>query len=233
MNPYQETLRIQSKDCDPNKRLKASSLLCMHQEMCIRHTTLLGYGKEKTLEKGLLWVIDKQSYRINRLPSYDEEVILKTVPGRMLHYFFPRYFEIQDTKGNTLVKASSLWSLIDKEKRRIIDPTEYGIIIDGEDVTDFPSLPIRRNQEYENHALLKADFESSDLNGHLSNVSYVKMMLSLIDDDYLLSHSVCKMDFIFQKEIRLKEKEDFTYELRNDDFHAASKSFDIHIGFKR
>lgn len=232
MSEYKEVLRIQSKDCDANRRLKASSLLFLHQEMCIRHTTLLGYGKEKTLDKGLLWVIDKQSYIINRLPEYDEEVILKTSPGRMLHYFFPRYFEIEDLNGKPLIKASSLWSLIDQENRRIIDPTEHDIIIEGIDMDGFPMLPIRRNQEYQNHAILTADFESCDLNGHLSNASYVKMLSSLINDDYLLSHYISRMDFIFQKEIRMKEKEEFTYELNDDDFHASSKSFDIHIVYK-
>ena len=80
--------------------------------------------REKTLDKGLLWIITRQQIRLFRLPLYDETVTLSSWPGETLHLYFPRFFRLTDAAGGTLLEASTLWALMDRESRHIVFPEE-------------------------------------------------------------------------------------------------------------
>jgi hypothetical protein len=49
--------RLLASDCDAERRVKLSALLRSIEEVSIADTTRLHMGREKTLDKGLLWVI--------------------------------------------------------------------------------------------------------------------------------------------------------------------------------
>ena len=90
--PYQ----ILSSDTDANRALRLSRLFTLLQEASIAHTTLLGMGREHTLDRGLLWIVTLQRAQISRLPVYDERIVLKSWPGKTMHLLFPRYYRIED-----------------------------------------------------------------------------------------------------------------------------------------
>ena len=116
-NIYEIQLKIRSIDVDMYRRLRTSVLLSWIQEAAIAHTEALGMGREKTLDKGLLWIVNMQRIEISRLPVYDEEVLLRSWPGKSMHLLFPRYFELLDRDGKVLVSGSALWSLINENTR--------------------------------------------------------------------------------------------------------------------
>lgn len=98
------------------RKLRPSVLLRLIQEISIAHTEALGAGREKTLDKGVLWVVARMKIEINRLPSYDETVTLESFAGKTLRVLFPRYYAMLDESGNTLVKASAVWLLMDEKQ---------------------------------------------------------------------------------------------------------------------
>ena len=97
---YSESLRLRSKDVDMFRRLRLSRLFELLQEASIRHTEELGMGREKTLDKGILWVLLMQRAEITRMPEYDEDIVLKSWPGRTMHLLFPRYYSLETAAGN-------------------------------------------------------------------------------------------------------------------------------------
>ena len=131
MSIYRYSYRILSSDTDANRRLRLSRLFTMLQEASIAHTTALGMGREKTLDRGLLWIVTLQQATIARLPEYDEPIRLVSWPGKMMHLLFPRYYRIEDEAGNALVEASALWALMDEKTRRVVFPEQYGVKIRG------------------------------------------------------------------------------------------------------
>ena len=118
--PYQ----ILSSDTDANRALRLSRLFTLLQEASIAHTTLLGMGRERTLDRGLLWIVTLQRAQILRLPVYDERIVLKSWPGKTMHLLFPRYYRIEDEQGHALVAASALWALMDERTRRVVFPEQ-------------------------------------------------------------------------------------------------------------
>lgn len=229
---YSFTTTVLAKDTDLKRQLKPSSLLLFAQEMSINHTKMLGFGREKTLDRGLLWVILKERFEIKRMPFYDETIKLITYPGEMLHFFFPRHFLILGCKDEVLVKGSALWALMDEKKREIVDPKEHGVIIPGHQKGDeLPLLFSNRTPALDGFASLSASYSDCDLNGHLNNAAYLDLMMDLIPFDYLLNHQLKKIDLTFSKEIRFGETFDTDYGCQDDTYFFKSRNFLIRLGF--
>ena len=173
MSIYQYDCTILSSDTDANRRLRLSRLFTMLQEASIAHTTALGMGREKTLDRGLLWIVTLQQAKITRLPVYDEPIRLRSWPGKMMHLLFPRYYRIEDQKGNALVEASALWALMDKETRRVVFPELYGVKIRGVHTGKEIPLPLApRMPDAAETGTFTVPYSAIDLNGHMNNTRY-------------------------------------------------------------
>ena len=173
MSILEEPLRLKSKDVDMFRRLRVSRLFELFQEASIRHTEQLGMGREKTLDKGLLWVLLMQRAEVIRMPEYDEEIVLKSWPGETMHLLFPRYYCVETAAGEKLIRASALWSLVDAGTRKVIFPEKYGIVIQGEkngEKIDLPGSIPRPEPEKEQRFTVPYSFV--DLNGHMNNTRY-------------------------------------------------------------
>ena len=173
MSVYREELLLRSKDVDMFRRLRTSRLFELLQEASIRHTEELGMGRDKTLDKGILWVVGLQRAEILRMPVYDEDIVLKSWPGNTMHLFFPRYYQIETRDGQVLIRASALWMLVDENTRRVVFPEKYGVVIPGvvtgEEIAQ-PASPARMELSEERPFLVPYSYV--DLNGHMNNTRY-------------------------------------------------------------
>ena len=173
MNVYQEEIHLRSKDVDMYRRLRTSELFRLLQEASIRHTEQLGMGREKTLDKGILWVLTLQRAEIRRMPEYDEHVILKSWPGRTMHLLFPRYYSLETAGGEPLLKASALWCLVDQKSRRVVFPEKYGVEIQGESTGEEIAIPgAPAKLECTEEQRFQVPYSYVDLNGHMNNTRY-------------------------------------------------------------
>ncbi|MBR6040927.1 MAG: hypothetical protein IKP38_10650 [Clostridia bacterium] len=170
---YRITYRILSSDTDANRKLRLSRLFTLLQEASIAHTTELGMGREKTLDRGLLWIVTLQQANITRLPVYDETVVLKSWPGKTMHLLFPRYYRIEDERGSALVEASALWALMDEKTRRVVFPEQYGIKIRGVYTGKEIALPVAPKMPRQKETgTFTVPFSYVDFNGHMNNTRY-------------------------------------------------------------
>ena len=173
MSVWQTVLTLRSSDVDAQRRLRLSSLFTLLQEAAIAHTTELGMGREKTLDKGLLWIVTLQKVCVTRLPLYDETVTLSSWPGRTMHLYFPRFYRMTDSAGHILLEASALWALMDQKTRHIVFPEEHGVQIGEESA--LPALPLPsapRLPELSEERSFTVPYSYTDLNGHMNNTRY-------------------------------------------------------------
>ena len=178
---YTQEFKIRSTEVNKHRFLRTSALFTMLQEISIAHTTALGMGRDKTLDRGLLWILAQQRAEINRMPEYDEDVVLKSWPGDMMRMLFPRYYQMETADGEILIKGSAIWSLLGEESRTLIDSDEYGVHIDGYttgDEIDLIAGP--RPSELTNHSEFSVPFSYIDINGHLNNAKYFDIVDDLI-----------------------------------------------------
>lgn len=180
MSIYRKKIVLASRDVNMHRRLRTSRLFEFMQESAIHHTEQLGAGRALTLDKGILWVVTMQQARIERMPEYDEEVLLESWPGKTMHVLFPRYFRLLDASGQCLVAASALWTLVDRESRKLVFPENCGVNI-PEEVTGFETslpTPVPR-READRHHEFTVPFSYVDLNGHMNNTRYYDLVEDL------------------------------------------------------
>ena len=173
MNVYRRELRLRSSDVDMHRRLRTSVLFSLMQEAAIAHTEALGMGREKTLDKGILWVLGLQRAQITRMPAYDEQVVLRSWPGQTMHVLFPRYCALDTAGGEPLVRACALWTLLDAKTRKLVFPERCGVTLPGVvtgDEIPIPSAP--RAIPCTEERPFTVPYSYVDLNGHMNNTRY-------------------------------------------------------------
>lgn len=74
----QKKFTIAASDCSASKEWKLSSFLKAVEEISIADVIRGGLTKDRTLERGLLWVISAMSFRFESYPKYDDAVVLET-----------------------------------------------------------------------------------------------------------------------------------------------------------
>ena len=210
MDFFERTFTIHSRDVTQNRQLRLSAMLGFFQEASISHTENLGMGREKTLDRGLLWIITKQSAEIIRMPRYDETVTLRTWPGRTMRVFFPRYYEIRSGE-DLLVRGCAVWMLLSESSRSFVFPDEYDIEIDGfstGDELDIPGslavcfrdpsgLTLCKTETY------SARFSQIDINGHVNNCRYFDLVDDILPPDENTGYDHAMIEAEYLKEIRL------------------------------
>ncbi len=179
---YEKAYQLKSSDVNRWQRLRTSVLMRWLQEAAIAHTEKLGMGREKTLDRGLFWIVSLQKTEILRMPVYDEKVTVRSWPGRTMHVFFPRYYElISEDKKETLVRASALWMLLDEKTRRFVFPESYGIVIDGTVTGNEIALPASpKSLPFTKETAFSVPFSYVDLNGHMNNTRYYDLADDLL-----------------------------------------------------
>ncbi len=174
---YEQELLLGSEHVDCFRRLRTSTMLRLFQTISIRHTEQLGMGRDKTLDKGLLWVIARQRVEIAHMPEYDERIVLRSWPGETMHVLFPRYYEIAAADGSTLVSGSAVWLLMDAEGRGTVFPDEHGIEIEGvETGREMPYMTKIAPIEAAGHAVFTVPYSYVDINGHMNNARYFDLV---------------------------------------------------------
>lgn len=173
---YEKELLLGSEHVDCFRRMRTSELFKLLQTVSIRHTEQLGMGRDKTLDRGLLWVVTRMHVELARKPEYDETVTVRTWPGETMHLLFPRYYEIAAQDGSVIVRASAVWSLMDVEKRSAVFPEEYGVAIEGEENgRELPWLVPVKPLETTRADVFRVPYSYVDINGHLNNARYLDL----------------------------------------------------------
>ncbi len=169
---YEQELLLGSEHVDRFRRLRTSMLFTLFQSASVRHAEALGLTGQMP-ERGLFWVVARQRALVERMPEYGERVLLRTWPGKTKRVIFPRHYELVSAHGETLVRASALWSLMESGTRSIAFPDEHGVEIAG----------VETGRELACHTRIEPlaaaerfDFTVPnsyvDLNGHMNNARY-------------------------------------------------------------
>lgn len=173
MSVWTKPYKVLNKDVNMFQDMRTSRLMELLQQACISHTEQLGMGRDKTLDKGILWVVLQQTMRIRRMPVYDEDITIESWPGNTMHVLFPRFFDILDTQENIMLEGSYLWTLIDAKTRKMVFADKYGIDIPGDNTRQHIDLPkpVHR-METDQERTFTVPFSYCDLNGHMNNTKY-------------------------------------------------------------
>ena len=220
----EKPVHLKTAHVDLYRRLRLSSMFSLFQEAAIEHTILLGCPREKTLDRGLLWVVSLSSVLIHRLPEYDEHLLIRTWAGTDMHLFFPRYWQLCDSQGVPVAEASSLWALMDAKERKIAFPEKYGISIPGGETGEEIPLPKRyavRNTDHTSSIVIPPSLV--DMNGHLNNARYIDVVQDLLPFEYYRKE-IREISIEYVNEVRLGQNLQVRYGIHGNRISLAGET---------
>ena len=127
-------------------------------------------------EKGLMWVVLRYLVRVPRWPEPGETLRLQTWPGATRHGMMPRFYRMLDAAGSCVASGSGVWTVVDRETRRMVNPDENGVILEplttGLEERRPPAPARLALREYADYTVTG---EVLDANGHMNNTRYYEL----------------------------------------------------------
>ena len=204
---YSKKYILGPSDSDQNLNAKISTLFVLMQDIAMEHAEALNIGKEATMDKGNMWVITRYSLSINRLPRYLEEITVSTYPGDDMKFIFPRYYEMKDKYGKTILTASATWMVLTKATHQVNFNPFSGIKLPTEHHDEEEPLPSKITPEattlIDTRKVRNSDV---DINNHLNNTRYIEYLTDSHDFDFYRSHEVSHIVLEYKKEIIINQK---------------------------
>ena len=224
MNPFVRDYRIAYSDTDIKRRLRLSRLFTLLQEASTDHAAILGAGREKTLDRGILWIVTLQQAIIHRMPVYDEPVRIVTWPGKPKHVLFPRWYRVTDEQNNALIEASSLWALMDRTTRKAVFPEKSGIAVPGMQTGLESALPRSpKAPQSDETSSFAVPYSYVDQNGHMNNTRYFDLAEDRMPDA-LRTQRLLRVCSEYSREARLDDVITLKSETSGDSFLLAGES---------
>ena len=192
---YEYQKRIGFSECDTTRHFTVTALIDAFQDCSTFQSEDLGVGFDVLEQHNLVWVINYWELEIDSLPRLCDTVTVGTFPYSFKSCFGLRNFYMKDREGRYLVKANSMWTLIDSTAVRPartpafvsgayeIEPRlemsyepRKVLIPKGQDVSVCKKDPIRIQEHH------------LDSNHHVNNGQYVKIAMSELDESDHISH---------------------------------------------
>lgn len=184
---YSFDTRIRYSECGVNKKLTLPALVNYFQDCSTFHSAGTDGSWEALMERGLAWMILFWEIEVTRYPALYEEIRIGTIPYSIQGLFGCRNFFMQDSKGEMIAKANSIWVLIDLEKQFPVNvPEEVAAAYPKEEKLDmeYTGRKITFPKEGEN---LKAGElivrqRDLDINRHVNNEQYIRFATDALEE---------------------------------------------------
>ncbi len=223
---YEMNVKILPEVCTSGK-IKISQLMMLHQEIGEKHLNVFGTtSKEMREDQKLAFIFTKASILIHRLPSKNEEIVVRTWCSELKGVRFTRNYQTFDLNGSPLTEAKCEVTTIDLESRRIVRPTNIDrfddFLYNNELENNCPAP--QKIANFDNLYLAKsinATEETIDFNGHVNNTMYADFAISVLPDNVIKSN-ISKVDINFINEVMPHEIIDLYIAQTNQQCYVVS-----------
>ncbi len=203
ISQYSQTHEVDFLECAPSGKLKTAAIGQILQKVANVHAILGGISFEDLQQNNLAWVLSKMKIEIIKLPQWQDIIEIHTWIQSLEGSRSIRDFEVF-LNGEKIMGISTLWVIIDTEKRR---PGIMSIAHDHFDIFNskkalkggFSKLAngISFEQIRENTVL----YSDLDMLNHVNNTKYVEWILDTVPFDKIMKEEFSEIEMIFKKEM--------------------------------
>lgn len=184
---YTFTGRIRFSETNQNRRLRMESLIDYFQDCSTFQSEDLGVGFSYLDANHAAWIINYWQIDIEELPRLGDEVITGTSPYELKGFLGLRNFSMETRDGRSLVKANSIWSLLDLEKGlpvRVDDTIRSAYELQPKFDMEYLPRKIKAPAEggREGSPVLITE-QFLDSNHHVNNGQYVRLAMAYGPED--------------------------------------------------
>ena len=184
---YQYESKVRFSETDEKRKLTLEAIVDYFQDCSTFQTEELGVGFSYLLPKNLTWVLLYWHIVVEEYPSLGEKITVSTIPYDFKVFLGKRNFFMEKEDGNIIVKADSLWSLLDMKKMIPAKvPEEVIKKYPQEDKIEMEYLPRKihvsgEERREESLTILK---QHLDCNNHVNNGQYIKIASVYLPKDF-------------------------------------------------
>lgn len=184
---YQYEGKVRFSETDAKRKLTLEAIVDYFQDCSTFQTEELGVGFSYLLPKNLTWILLYWQVIVEEYPSLGEKITISTIPYEFKGFMGKRNFFMENEKGEMIVKADSLWSLLDMQKMVPVKvPQEAVSRYPQEGKIDMEYLPrkIAISGEERVETSLTIQKYHLDCNHHVNNGQYIKIAGAYLPEDF-------------------------------------------------
>ena len=183
---YHFSSRVRFSETNEKKELALTAVVDYFQDCSTFQTEDLEVGFSYLEPRGLTWVLSYWQIVIEEYPKLGEEIRIGTLPYDFKSFLGRRNFFLEK-EGRKIIKADSLWTLLDlKAMRPVKIPLDLLEVYGKEEKLEMEYLPrkipVVGKKKEENP--LKIEKHHLDCNGHVNNGQYIKIYVSSLCSIY-------------------------------------------------
>ena len=205
-------------ECGLGDMLYPSVLIGDLQEAAERGSYALGYGTDFLKEHNMCWIILRMHIEIDRLPKWHEKFKIRTWSTGLEKIYYNREFEVYDSDGSRIGKATSIWILADWISHRPVIANKHPELPPAVVQSDLyvfgkncPKIAFPEKSDVatdsEKPVIIKyADYTELDRNRHVNNSRYTAWAYdALFKSGYDVS-AVKEISIMYNSEVKQGEK---------------------------
>ena len=205
-------------------------MLALLEDIGGMHSDIAGFGINDIEKTNLFWVLLNWKVNILKRSKYGEILNFKTWAKDGGKFFTYRDFEVTDSSGEVVCKATSKWSLIGMDKKSIVRITDDVISkYEPETQNIFDTLEIEKLKEPENHSYeyhYKTQRRDIDVNNHMHNSNYLSLAYEALPDEVYYSDECNNFEITYKNGIKLNDTVKCLYEKVDGAHYVTIKSLD-------
>lgn len=199
---FEQCYSIFFNECDRNNRLKLEHLMKYISDISgVAYGKTHGKNHQNLWDDGFVFVLVAMSIVIDKMPKKEDNIIIKTWEQGIKGIKFYRDYEIFDEKGKLIIKAQTIWVVVNPITRKVVKPKSLTLLFDNSDIkvemAAFEKLKLPENSKIVAHK--KINYSDIDPNNHLYNAVYGRMICDILGYEYLDKY-IKRFDITFSKE---------------------------------
>jgi acyl-ACP thioesterase len=184
---YSYDIKVGYSITDSSLTMTIPAILDCFQDLATFEAETGPVSMKNLANMNIVWVLSSWQIVIGRRPKLYENIKVTTSPYDFKGFLGYRNFWIEGEDGEKIVKAASIWTLLDMEKMRPTKPTD--VLLNGYDIREKLDMEYApRKIAITGEAITGESFKvrryQIDSNMHVNNVEYVKLAMETLPIDH-------------------------------------------------
>ena len=202
---YTQDYRITCTDMDSEYRMTPQAILNMSQDTIAAYLTTRRLAAFDLQKEGFTWVLSEYTMEMTgELPLWREKIVVTVCPSEISSMKLHMDYLVMNKAGESIATGTSIWSIIGISTGRPEMISNHCTIC-GESVTRHPRNIVKALDRCDLQFHYITNISDIDFNGHVHNVSYLKIALSCIPYELARKMVVKKMTIKFLRQSFINE----------------------------
>lgn len=226
---FERKFTVGLRDVGYSNVLTNKGFLGFFEDIAGLYSDMVGYGLLDIERTKLSWVLLNWKLEIIKRPEYGDTVNVKTWSRNPQKFYSYRDFEMYDSMGNIVARATSKWCLININTGLTKLDDELIARYESESISTFEELDITKIKQptsFISTYTYTVPRYSIDINEHMHNLYYLDVAYETLPYDIYKNCTFNNLEVMYKKSSRLGDSLKCFYSKVRDEHFVTIKSSD-------